>query len=70
MVDFIDGVEDEHIAELLRVAINGRGAFRWFKDVLLDYREEREKWFNFKNVRMQERAVEWLDDIGISLSLE
>ena len=67
MVDFIATVEDEHLAELLEVAINGKGAFRRFKDVLLNYPEESERWFRFKDDRMEERALEWLDDIGVTL---
>ena len=34
MVDFIATVTDEHLAELLEVAVDGKGAFRRFKDVL------------------------------------
>jgi len=67
MVDFIATVKDEHLAELLEVAINGKRAFRRFKDVLLNYPEERERWFQFKDDRTQERALEWLDDIDVSL---
>jgi len=70
MEDFIAAVEDEHLAELLRVAINGRGAFHRFKDVLARYPEERERWFQFKDDRIKERALEWLDDMGITLSEE
>ena len=70
MVDFIATVEDERIVELLDVAINGKGAFRRFKDVLLNYPEERERWFRFKDERMEERALEWLDDIDVTLSEE
>lgn len=70
MEDFIATVKDEHLAELLEVAINGRGAFRRFKDVLLRYPEERERWFQFKDERMRERALEWLDDIGVTLAEE
>ncbi len=66
MEDFIATVEDKHLTELLEVAINGSGAFRRFKDVLLRYPEERERWFRFKGERMQQRALEWLDDMGIS----
>lgn len=66
MEDFIATVEDEHLAELLEVAIDGKGAFRRFKDVLARYPDERERWFRFKDERMQQRALEWLDDIGIS----
>ncbi len=67
MEDLIATVEDEHLAELLEVAINGKGAFRRFKDVLAHYPEERERWFRFKDERMEQRALEWLDDIGVSL---
>jgi hypothetical protein len=70
MVDFIATVDSERLAELLEVAINGKGAFRRFKDVLLNYPEEREKWFKFKDERMEERATEWLDDIEVILSEE
>jgi len=70
MVDFIATVDNERLAELLEVAINGKGAFRRFKDVLLNYPEEREKWFKFKDGRMEERAMEWLDDIEVTLSEE
>ena len=70
MRDFIASVEDERLAELLEVAINGKGAFRRFKDVLLSYPEERERWFQFKDDRMQERALEWLNDIDVTLAEE
>ena len=70
MVEFIATVKDEHLAELLEVAINGQGAFRRFKDVLLRYPEERERWFQFKDERLEERALEWLDDIGVTLVKE
>ena len=68
MVDFIATVNDERLAELLEVAINGKGAFRRFKDVLLNYPKERERWFTFKDQRMEERALKWLDDIEVTLS--
>ena len=70
MVDFIATVDNERLAELLEVAINGKGAFRLFKDMLLNYPEERERWFKFKDERMEERAMEWLDDIEVTLSEE
>ena len=67
MVDFIATVDNEHLAELLEVAINGKGAFRRFKDVLLNYPEEMEKWFQFKDDRMEKRVLEWLEDIDVTL---
>jgi hypothetical protein len=70
MEDFVATVKDEHLAELLVVAINGKGAFRRFKDVLLNYPEERERWFKFKDERIEERALEWLEDIDVILNKE
>ena len=67
MVDFITTLENEHLAELLGVAIDGKGAFRRFKDVLLDHPEEDERWFRFKDDRMEARALEWLEGIGVTL---
>jgi hypothetical protein len=54
--------------EVLETAIQCRGAFRRFKDVLQRYPGEMERWFKFKNERMYDRASEWLDAIGVSLS--
>ena len=68
MEDFIAAVEEQHLVELLEVAINGKGAFRRFKDVLARYPEERERWFRFKDERMEQRALEWLDDIGVTVA--
>ena len=70
MQDFIATIEDEHLVELLEEAINRKGAFRRFKDMLLNYPEERERWFQFKDDRMEERALEWLESINVSLAEE
>ena len=67
MQDFIATVENEHLVELLEVSINGKGAFRRFKDLLLNYPHERERWFKFRDERMEERALEWLESIDITL---
>jgi hypothetical protein len=60
MEHFIETVRDLRLRDLLEVAINGRGAFRRFKDVLLSYPEERERWFAFERERLVERIREWL----------
>ena len=62
MEDFIATVEDDHLAELLQLAIDGKGAFRRFKDVLARYPVERERWFRFRDERIEQRTLEWLDD--------
>ena len=46
MERFVVGVTDEPLRERLVIAIDGKGAFRRFKDVLLNYPTERERWFS------------------------
>jgi hypothetical protein len=65
MVDFIESVQDRHIAELLGVAISGKGAFRRFKDVLERFPKERESWFHSRDAKLRSRALEWLAEIGV-----
>jgi hypothetical protein len=61
MEAFIDTVRDRRLQERLERAISGRGAFRYFKDVLLDYPAERERWFQFKRKRLHDRILDWLE---------
>jgi hypothetical protein len=65
MESFIETVEDEHLCELLEFAIQGRGAFGRFKGALARYPEERERWFRFKDDRLRQRVLDWLDSEGI-----
>ena len=67
MEAFTDTVKDENLRDKLRIALNGRGAFRRFKDVLLDYLEYRERWFKFKEERTKSRINEWLQKNKIEL---
>ncbi len=60
MEDFIFTVDDDHLREVLYVAIQGKGAFRRFKDVLLNHPDVREKWFEFSDNRERERVRAWL----------
>jgi len=68
MVAFTESLEDENLKEKLWIALNGRGAFRRFKDVLLSYPEKREEWFDFKDERLEERVMEWLEENEIELA--
>lgn len=60
MEDFAQRARDPRARELLQRAIAGRGAFRRFKDTLLDFPDLREAWFRFHDARMERRAIEWL----------
>lgn len=65
MVEFAATVEDPHLRELLEVALNGRGAFRRFKDVLLRDPDERQRWFNFRDEGVHREIETWLDHRGL-----
>jgi hypothetical protein len=65
MVLFIETVEDPSFQARLSSSIHGRGAFSRFKDTLLDEPSERQRWFAFKDERVRERVLDWLDEEGI-----
>jgi hypothetical protein len=60
MEAFIETVSDAHVQAILAAAIQGKGAFRRFKDTLERYPKERERWFEFLDARSKERVLNWL----------
>ncbi len=70
MVDFAETVNNPHLRDLLDVALHGKGAFRRFKDVLLGYPAERERWFRFEERRRREAIEEWAREQGVEISFE
>ncbi len=60
MEDFIAPIRDSRARATLERAIEGRGAFRRFKNTLFDFPELREAWFTFRDARMIRRSIEWL----------
>jgi hypothetical protein len=67
MERFIGTVEDARLRERLWDAIQGRGAFRRFKDVLVRHPQVEEEWFEFKDARLQQRVSNWLERHDIEL---
>jgi hypothetical protein len=65
MVEFAGSVKNKRLREKLEIALDGKGAFRRFKNVIADYPDEEKKWFAFKDKRMREDVIEWLYDLGI-----
>jgi len=65
MARFAGSVDDPRLQDLLTVALDGRGAFGRFKRVLLDYPEERERWFRMRDAHVEERMLDWLSSLGI-----
>ena len=64
MERFTDTVQDEHKRELLEVALEGRGAFRRFKDTLIRVDLQTE-WYAFKDEAYVEVAREWCERNGL-----
>ena len=63
MADFAERVSDDQARRRLARALEGKGAFRRFKDEL--YQEHPHllpAWHAFRETRAQRRAVDWLVD--------
>lgn len=65
---FIGTVNDAEQADRLDLAIQGRGAFRRFKDVLARWPGELDRWYAFSEDRQRGRARSWLADAGIRVA--
>ena len=61
MERYIPMVEDPDLQGKLSQAIDGKGAFRRFKDVLMAYAPERERWFAFRSERLRVFMEAWLE---------
>jgi hypothetical protein len=74
MADFAEGISDERAGRSLAGAIQGKGAFRRFKDRLHeDYPHLLPAWHAYRGARAERRAVQWLldnslvDDAAVSV---
>jgi hypothetical protein len=61
MEDFIVTVEDEQLQDQLWRAIKGRGAFRYFRQVISEDENELERWYAYKESRLMEEMMDWLE---------
>ena len=60
MEEFCDEIENEELLD----AIRGRGAFRRFKDKIIDLGVEQD-WYDFKEKALMEIAKEWCEENGV-----
>jgi uncharacterized protein UPF0158 len=65
MADFVETVTNRRLREMLDLALDGRGSFRRFKVVLSDHPVERERWFAFRQQRLDQEMKEWLAENDI-----
>jgi hypothetical protein len=64
MERFIDSLDDEKAANRLSRAIDGRGAFRYFKDTLHDLGMQ-DRWYRFRDAAMKRFVIEWAEENGV-----
>ena len=60
MERFVQSVADGALKDRLILAIDGKGAFRRFKDVLLSYPVERDRWFQYRANLLHIYIDSWL----------
>lgn len=63
--EFIETIEDVRVYNQLQIAINGRGAFRRFKDTCINF-DIIEDWYKFRDEKYKEIAIEWCNDNNIN----
>ena len=66
MADFADGISDRAAGEVLHRALQGKGAFRCFKNELYQRHPDLiPAWHGFRASRAKGRAVRWLAEEGL-----
>jgi hypothetical protein len=66
MADFAEALSDDRAGRRLMRAIDGKGAFRRFRNELHEeYPELLPAWYAFRGTRAVRRAVEWLAENSV-----
>jgi ureidoacrylate peracid hydrolase len=65
MQSFAENIEDPFLRERLIAALVGKGAFRRFKDQLLDFPRVRQEWFAYKDAEVYSYVRTWLENQGV-----
>ncbi len=65
MNEFVDAVEDDHLARLLDTALTSREAFRRFEGVLAAWPQEHDRWVTYREEALAGWAVAWLRSVGV-----
>jgi hypothetical protein len=70
MADFAETVTNARLQNLLVGVLCSKEPFRRFKNVLLDYPVERERWFAFEELRRREAIQVWAKDEDLEINFE
>lgn len=63
MEEFIETVTDPELKRRLKIAINGRGAFRMFWQTLGDYPQEKKRWITFEEKKIDQCIDRWIENL-------
>ena len=67
MADFAKTVQDARVRKALERALIGHRRLHNFIVALGHYTPERMRWHAFKDARMHERVLKWMESVGIAL---
>ncbi|MBD3255476.1 MAG: hypothetical protein GF383_10305 [Candidatus Lokiarchaeota archaeon] len=67
MKTFVDNIDDPRLQQKLNNAIQGKGAFRRFEDVLFNYPEWEVKWLSYRDKKQSEYVKSWLEEEGFEV---
>lgn len=65
MEDFCLTINDQRIQDLLLRSIKGKGAFRRFKDQIIDFEIE-DQWYSYRDDRFKQIAIKWCQDNNLN----
>jgi hypothetical protein len=65
MEDFCHSISEQGERNTLLKAIKGKGAFRRFKEKIIEFDIE-QQWYSFRNDRFKEIAIEWCQENNIN----
>ncbi|MHC6180986.1 UPF0158 family protein [Clostridium sp. JNZ X4-2] len=67
MVQFCYSLDNDKISNKLLNALNGKGAFRRFKDAVIRFNVEK-KWYKFTDDKFKKIALDWCNDNGLEIN--
>jgi hypothetical protein len=65
MEDFCLTISDQRRQDLLLRSIKGKGAFRRFKDQIIDFEIE-DQWYSYRDERFKQIAIKWCQDNNLN----
>lgn len=64
MKDFVETIEDTKLQIQLNISLNGKGAFRRFKDICINF-DIIDDWYKFRDKKYKEIAISWCKENDI-----